>query len=303
MLRTMERISEKQDLPAGLIEWLPSSVYDALLHIEGAWEELHLRVGRVCAVTVAGENRRLPLSFSREDMNALIEHLCGGSLYAFRESINQGYLSLGEGVRVGLCGRAYTEGEGGGEVLGVREIDTVCIRLPRRVRSVGRGICAQVRSAFPRGTLFYAPPGVGKTTLLRALALHFSSEAQPLRVAVVDTRCELFCESEAEHEAHLSVLSGYPRGRGIEIATRTLNAQLILCDEIGNAAEATALLDAANCGIPVLASAHASDVGQLLSRPGFTELHRAGVFGLYVGIARLSGRQDYQYRITRAQEV
>jgi stage III sporulation protein SpoIIIAA len=84
----------------------------------------------------------------------------------------------------------------------------------------------------------------------------------------------------------IDVLSGYPRGLGIEIATRALSAEVIVCDEIGDYVEAMALVSSHNCGVPLIASAHAGSVEELLRRTGIMLLHEADIFGAYVGIKR-----------------
>ena len=122
-----------------------------------------------------------------------------------------------------------------------------------------------------------------------------------LRVVLVDSRCELDDGGFGE-DACLSVLSGYPKGLGIEIATRTLNAQLIVCDEIG-AREVGALVEACNCGVPVIASAHADSMRALLARDGMRELHRRAVFGSYVRIRRGAAGADFGYDVTPWEEV
>ena len=303
MLHTRMTIETSSGMPTVLRKWLSPHACLVLSGVRGEWEELHLRVGRACSVTVGGENRRVDLTWSREDMDALVVRLCDGSLYAHRESINLGYIAPGDGIRVGICGRAFFEmQESGTQLLGVRNIDALCFRFPRPLRSVGRCLAARLRTDFPAGALIYAPPGVGKTTLLRALAEQFSRGEYALRVAVVDSRCELD-DGGFSDEALLTFLSGYPKGQGIEIAARSMSAQLILCDEIGNADEARAVLAAANCGVPVIATAHARSVKQLLCRPGFDLLHRAAVFGSYVGIARIAGERDYRYHITAWEDA
>ena len=101
----------------------------------------------------------------------------------------------------------------------------------------------------------------------------------------------------------MDVLTGYPRPRGIEIATRTMNAQLIVCDELGDAAEAEAIVAAQNCGVPFVASAHGDSVAGLLRRTGILRLHRAGVFGAYVGIRRPPWGGEFSYTVTEWEEA
>ena len=299
MRQRVMREGRSSSVPDVLHEWLTPAMLAPLQCVGGRWEELHLRVGRACSVTVGGENRRVALTLRQEDMDGVLMKLCGGSLYAFRESIVKGYLSPGGGVRVGVCGRAALE-QGGQQLLGLQAVDTLCIRFPHTLCGVGTGVFSLLRDHFPRGALIYAPPGVGKTTLLRALARHFACGDGALRVALVDSRQELD-DGTLSDAFCLSVLSGYPKGLGIEIAARSMNAQLIICDEIGSGEEAQGVLAAANCGVPVIASAHAATLGELLCRPPLRALHDADVFGLYVGIRRKVDSTDYFYDITYHQ--
>ena len=301
MLHTAKGEVRRGGMPPVLRQWLPPHVIAALQCVTGTWEELHLHTGRFCSVTVGGENRMVPLLLRQDEMQELLMRLCGGSIYAHRDSIAQGYIALPGGIRVGVCGSVGVE-ERGERVLGVRELDTLCIRFPRPLRSVGQGLIPHLPRCFPRGALIFSPPSVGKTTLLRSLAVHFASGDSPMRTAVVDSRRELD-DGSLGKACCLSVLSGYPKGLGIEIACRTMNAQMIVCDEIGNAGEAQAVLTAANCGVPVIASAHAATLKGLMCRPEFQRLHEAAVFGMYAGIARQSGERDYIYDITPWEEA
>lgn len=277
-----------------------TAAFGALEGSVGAWEELQLRAGRYCSVTVAGDTYRVPVSLTGEEIDALLLSLCEGSMYAYRDSLAAGYLSIGEGIRVGVCGVAATD-ESGARLLGLRRVDTLCVRFSHPLRSIGRSLVAPLCSVFPQGALVYAPPGGGKTTLLRALAARLAGGERPLRVALVDTRRELD-DGYFGEALCLSVLSGYPKGQGIEIATRTQHAQLIVCDEIGED-EARAVLAVANCGVPILASAHASTVERLLCRPALRALHEAAVFGLYIGIEPRVGGDEPRYRLTRRDAV
>ena len=141
-------------------------------------------------------------------------------------------------------------------------------------------------------------PGVGKTTLLRAVT---REAARDWRTVAVDTRGELAPSLDGS-ELRLDILSGYPRDVGLEIAVRCMAAQVAVCDEIGGAKDARAVLSAANHGVPLVATAHADTVAGLLRRADIRALHRAGVFGAYVGIERAK-EAGFSYRITLQEEV
>ena len=153
------------------------------------------------------------------------------------------------------------------------------------------------RSDKNRGVLVFSPPGQGKTTLLREVSATLSTGADALRVVVIDSRGELGIFLDDERMS-VDVLTGDPRALGIEIAARTMNAQLVVCDEIGGVREAEAIIAAQNCGVPLLATAHANSLEGLLRRTPMRMLHEAGVFGAYVGIQRRAGMRDYAYTVT-----
>jgi stage III sporulation protein AA len=138
--------------------------------------------------------------------------------------------------------------------------------------------------------------------LLRSVTASLASGTDPLRVAVVDTRGELgFALESAELSADL--LTGYPRDLGIEIATRTLSAQLIVCDEIGSPSDAEAILRAGHSGVRLLASAHGVSLSGILRREPMARLHKAHVFGTYVGIRRRAEGGEFDYTFTKWEEA
>lgn len=284
------------EVPSLILSALP---YRLLDEIRSRWtgerlEEIRLRRGRRASLTLSGRNLILDTVLDGTEIDGTLTGMCSGSLYAYSDTINRGYISLPGGIRVGVCGRAHCEGD---RMIGVHEISSLVIRIPHRARRVGEPVCDLLREFNrTRGVLIYSPPGVGKTTLLRGVISLLSTGKDPLRTAVVDTRGELTF-SIGGGDLCVDVLSGYPRSLGIEIATRTLSAEVIVCDEIGDYTEAMALVSSHNCGVPLIASAHAGSVDELLRRTGIMLLHEANIFGAYVGIRRSSG-MNFEYNVT-----
>lgn len=271
-------------VPSAVARVLPERLLDEVGRTAtGAVEELRLKCGRRAFMVCGGQNVMLDTVLDRAAIEDILLAVCGGSLYAHAESIREGYVSLSGGVRVGVIGRAAVEG---GQTVSVRDISSLCFRIPSGIRVDTLPLAALMRSfSLTRGLLIYAPPGGGKTTVLKSLARALASGEDPLRVVVVDTRGEL-AAGLAGRGLCVDILSGYPRRAGIDIAARSMGAQVIVCDEICGEDEARTIVTTQGGGVPLIASAHAADITGLLSRTDISMLHRAGTFGAYVRVDR-----------------
>ena len=297
-----QRKGETRKLPKKLYDVFPPELLILLERVfsEMPVDEIRLRTDRRVWVTSGGKNILLDLVLGRAQIDSIVDVLCDGSLYAHADTVRRGYIRMDDGIRVGVVGRAAVENDG---IIGVYDVSALCFRLPRKIYGVGAPVCALVRELGTEGgVLVYSRPGQGKTTLLRSVCHELASGSEPMRIAVVDTRGELGFSLEGG-ELCVDVLTDYPRHTGLEIAARTMNAQLAVCDEIGGEEEVDAIIGILNCGVPLLATAHAANVRMLLRRDGFARLHRARVFGAYVGISRQGNDRDYTYVVNSWEEA
>lgn len=244
--------------------------------------EIRLRSDRHVSCISCGENYIFPYKVSRHEIEDTAIALFGGSIYPHMDTIAEGYVCLPMGIRVGICGKAITQDK---IITGISDISSLSIRFPAVVHNVSSRIFDKIASEdFSKSFLIYSPPGVGKTTVLRDISIRLADIANK-RVCVVDERAELFPDGMSIPD-NIDLFVGYPKYKAFEIAARTMNPQYIICDEIGSEEEAWSLLAVQNCGVPVIATAHASDVSGLLQRSGIQLLHEANVFDYYVGIKR-----------------
>ncbi len=247
-----------------------------------SYSEIHLTVGTRSSVVSLSERIFLTASITESDMQSTVAALCEGSVYAHRDTIAGGYISLDCGIRVGICGQARYER---GTLVGVSDISSLVIRIP----TASSSLSAELYDAWQRtehGMLIYSAPGVGKTTALRTLVSRIAIEERA-RIAVIDERCE-FSVDECRR-CGVMLFRGYKRADGMEIALRTMTPDVLAVDEIGSRAESDAMLESLNSGVRILATAHGESVESLSLRGGIRTFMDNYIFDTYFGIFHTDG--------------
>lgn len=252
-------------------------------------EELRLRVRMpLTALTPEGELSVAPADrdalVTSDDLERVVAGVTEYSRYASAEALRQGYLAVRGGFRLGVCGTAVMRD---GAVCSVKDFSSLALRIVCERIGIAAEIAPQLfddADSF-QSALILSPPGGGKTTLLRDLirCLSLGSEAhRALRVAVIDERSELALSyqgrAQTELGNHTDVLDGCPKALGIPMVLRAMAPQVIAADEIATAEDIAAVCAAANCGVGLLATIHAANVGELRKKPLWRELLAAEVF-------------------------
>lgn len=292
----LRRIADRLPFPFG--EELNELLRDA------GGEELRLRVGQPMLMRCHGRWRKGRTPLTAELLDEILTLCCQGALYAHRDTLVEGYVTLTDGCRVGVCGRAVTEN---GCMVGIRDVRSLCVRLPSPIPQSVREAAERIMPLLEedgncRSVLLCGPPGAGKTTLLRALAEGLSRPPRSKQTVVVDSRCELTPMLKTENGC-LDILTAYPRSIGIEIALRTMAAEVILCDEIGSAEDAAAILRAQACGVPLIATVHGDGWESVRRRPMLAPLFETVSFGVCVELLRRPGEIGCAMEIIRLWEA
>lgn len=283
-----------QILPLRLREAVRESVSDA--------EELHLRSGRVftfCGPT--GRERSVlrsdrELTVTGEELHLTLELATRASYHTVQEKLSAGFLPLSGGHRLGITGTADVRNGG---IHGFRTLSSLCLRVAHPVRGMADDLARRLFArTVPNSALILSPPGGGKTTLLREL-LRLASDRYGLRPSLADERSEVAGlwngVPQLDVGAHTDVLDGCPKAQGLMLLLRSMNPQLLAVDEITAREDILALSSAANCGVAVLATAHAGSVAELHQRPLYRELMGEGIFTHAVLIHRGRGeRRRYE---------
>lgn len=263
-------------------------------------EEIRLRCGRKATLTVKGDELPLPWPepIARRDLELVIEIATQASAHAALERVRQGYFTVRGGHRIGLCGSVVTED---GQVKNLGRLSSLNIRVAHDIPGCGEEAVKALteRGEFP-STLLLAPPGGGKTTLLRDMVRLLSDGfcARPLRVGLADERGEVAALWEGTPQFDVGertdVLEGCPKAQALMILLRGMNPQVLSCDEITEAADCAALGQCAGCGVKLLATVHARNVDDLMGKEVYRDLLRRGIFARAVVL-----EPDHSFRVEK----
>ena len=243
--------------------------------------ELRLRLGRPPQMVRKRDSVRLEGNVTAEDLHYVVNMACRYSPWTAGSAVN-GYLAAPGGHRIGICGEALIKD---GKMEGIREIHSLNIRIARDFAGIGQALCRESGSVLILGR-----PGSGKTTLLRDLIRQLSSRET---VSVVDERGELFPMGVQRGE-RMDVLLGCSKPEGIDRVLRTMTPDTIAIDEITAEADTRALIQAAWCGVRLLATAHAANLEDLRSREVYRPLVERKLFSTVVIM-----RPDKSYYVER----
>ena len=263
-------------------------------------EEIRLRVGRPVSLNLGGRETDIPGggTVTEGDLRLVLEMASQASVHTVLDKIRSGFVTIAGGHRMGICGTVVARD---GTVESVRHLTSLAIRVAKEVRGVAQPLLPQlIEGGKPLSTLIISPHGMGKTTLLRDLIRLLSQGAgtDPMRVSVVDERGELAAVyrgiPQMDLGPHTDILDGCPKAEGLMILLRGMNPQVLAVDEITAPGDLRALMDAAGCGVSLLATAHGSSLAQLRQRPLYHAMLREGLFQRVVSICSEGGQRHYQ---------
>lgn len=235
---------------------------------------------------------------SSEDLARTFQLICKNSVYAFEEEVRQGYLTINGGHRVGLAGQATVFD---GTINTLKNISSLNIRIAKAIPGCADKVLPFIidtRNQRVFNTLLISPPRCGKTTILRDLIRQLSIGNPNLgitgaQIGIVDERSEIAaCKNgipSIDLGPRVDVLDACPKASGMLMLIRSMAPDIVATDELGRLEDVTAIREALQAGVSVLATAHSQTLQDLNERPYVNELVKQNFFQRYVILSKRFG--------------
>ncbi len=250
-----------------MLEFLPDYLKKALrnLNLLEVYE-IRLRAQKPIVISHKGKYRYLANSgltnFENKALIATISDISESvyragkySVYSIEEELKKGFLTAEGGVRIGLCGEYVFEK---GQPLSIRNITSLCIRIPHEVKGAGEEIYNACLRDRLRNLLIISAPGLGKTTILRDLS-RLLGEKGLYNILICDERGEI---AVGETGRTCDIISYADKKTAFEAGIRAMRPDVIITDELSTS-DCIEVEKAKNAGVIVFASAHIISINEV----------------------------------------
>lgn len=258
--------------------------------------EIRLRVGKKGTIVLAGTELHLSKIIKLEDLLEILVNISKNSIYAIQNEINNGYVVVKGGHRIGVCGEVVMQD---GKIKNIKNISSMNIRIARELIGCADKIMPYiVNDNRIKNTLIVSPPGCGKTTILRDAVRQISNGVRALgfngcNVGLVDERGEIasvsYGISNLDVGNRTDILSNISKSKGMEMLVRSMGISVIATDEIGSDGDIEAIKYASLSGVNMIFTMHGSSFSDILRKKGMKELIEADLFDRVIILSNRKG--------------
>ena len=271
-----------------LIRYFPINIYNLLNttikqnnKIEEELQEIRIRCNRPIILRLRNVEVLIEYNISQKEILQTLEKLCENSIYAYKNQICEGFITVKGGHRVGITGSAVIEN---GKIINIKYITSLNFRIAREIIGCSRKILGQVidvKENTINNTLIVSPPGKGKTTLLRDLIRNISNGVEELgfigkNCCVVDERGEIAAMYQGVPQNDVGirtdVIENISKAKGMKMLIRSMAPEVIACDEIGSKEDVEAIKEALISGVKGIFTMHGKTLEDIKKNKGINEL-------------------------------
>ncbi len=267
---------------------LPEIVRNAILNsgedIKDNIEEVRLRCGMPIIIILNNieyyvdisehliKDNSYAVNCSRNMINEMLNKITNYSYYAHKETINNLYITVSGGHRVGLSGKViFSENK----IQNVNEISSLNIRYSKEYINISNELMSYIIKTKNEifNTLIISAPQCGKTTLIRDIVRNLSDGYdifQGQNVSIVDERSEIAAMYEGRPSNYVGIrtdiLDNCLKSEGINLMLRSMSPKVIALDEISTKEDFLSIENAINSGVNIVATIHGYNYEDIKTR-------------------------------------
>lgn len=259
-----------------ILKYFPNNIYEVLLdfsdknkQILDRVQEIRIRAEKQIILRICNQDIILQYIVSQSEILQIIERLCENSIYAYKNQICEGFITVKGGHRVGITGSCVVEN---GKIINIKYISSLNFRIAKQVLDCSNKILNQVidiQNQTIFNTIIVAPPGRGKTTVLRDTIRRISNGIDEIKFrgktcGIVDERGEIAAcfKGVPQNDVGIrtDVIENVSKYKGIHMLIRSMAPEIIACDEIGSREDIEAIQYALYSGVKGIFTMHGRSI-------------------------------------------
>lgn len=273
-----------------ILKNLPLNIREEIKSLSGLDKitEIRLRVGKKIVVYYGVIEVEREYFVLKEDLISILKNISSNSIYSVQQDINNGFVTLEGGHRIGVVGEVVIKDE---KINNIKNISSMNIRIAREHIGISDNILNSILvDDNVQNTIILSPPLCGKTTLLRDLIRNISNSGK--NVCVIDERGEIApmsqCKCVLDIGERTDVISGGIKDLGMRIVVRSMAPDVVAVDEIGTKEDAEALKYLARSGVNFIATIHGSSLKDIVNSD-ISSLIEKGYISRVILLSRKNG--------------
>ena len=244
-------------------------------------QEIRIRCDRPIILKLRNCEIVIEYKVNQNEILVTLEKLCNNSIYAYKNQICEGFITIKGGHRVGITGTAVIEN---GKIINLKYITSLNFRIAREVKGCSLKILNKiidVKNDYVNNTLIVSPPGKGKTTMLRDIIRNISNGVPEINFrgktcGVVDERGEIAAMYQGIPQNDIGlrtdVIENVSKAKGMKMLIRSMAPEVIACDEIGSKEDVEAIKEALISGVKGIFTMHGRNLEEIKLNKDVNEL-------------------------------
>ena len=278
-----------------ILKYFPNEIFKLLKNtinqnpqakIEENLQEIRIRINRPIMLKLKNFDILIEYIVTEKEILQILEKLCENSIYAYKNQISEGFITVTGGHRIGITGTAVIEQ---GKIINIKYISSLNFRIAREIKGASNQLLKEIINQDENNiynTLIVSPPGKGKTTILRDAIRQISNGIKEINFkgktcGIVDERGEIAAcyrgIPQNDVGIRTDVIENVTKSQGIKMLIRSMSPQIIACDEIGSKEDMQAIKYAFSSGVKGIFTMHGANIEDIKRNPDIDELLKLGI--------------------------